>query len=46
MIDVVEVFSCNLVPFVEQRPFEKITIPPIEIISAKILETLEILPFS
>ena len=46
MIDVVEVFSFNLVPFVEHNPFEKITIPPIEIISDKMLETLEILPFS
>ena len=46
VIDVVEVFPCGFIPFVEHDPFEKITLPPIEIICDKTPETFATFPFS
>ena len=46
VIDVVEVFSCVFIPFVEHDPLEKMIFPPTEMISDKIFEILETFPFS
>ena len=44
MIDGVELFSSDFIPFVAHEPLVKITLPPTAIISDKILEILETFP--
>ena len=46
VIEVVEVFSSILIPVVEHTPFENMTLPPMEITSDNIFDTLEMIPLS